>query len=577
MALAIGLDTAVKALRAHQVAVDVASHNIANAQTPGFSRQRVLLRPIGITGADRSSHDSLLGRAGMGVDASDVRRMRDLFLDFQARQTLGAKGQYSAYSAPLSNAEVVFNDPTDDGVGSLLGKFWASWHDVVNDPESSAARITLVHTTSTLTSRLQRAHSDLTLQRADLNQRVSGIADQINSAAEGIAALNFQIKQVELSGDVANDLRDQRDLLLDQLSTLGQVSYTEQQDKTVTVYLGNRELVTTSISRGVAAVTDLANPGMNKLVFSADGSAVDSTTGEIRGILDARDVALPGVIAKLNTLAAGLIGSVNSIHQNGYGLDSSTGNAFFTGTDASNIALNAVIAGNTGKIAAASGPASPGDGSLALAIANLQLAPFMVAGTAAANLAIGESLSAGNVASGITIGSSLQAGQYFLTANGADLDLRLGSALGPVVGTATLADIAPGTGMITFLSGGATVATIQVNNTNAGNYTAAAQQADLLAAGNNTLQVEASTDAFYANMVAVFGADVSRAESLAESSTLLNNHLEGLRQSTSGVNLDEEISNLNAAQHAYQAAARVITSIDEMLETLINRTGMVGR
>jgi len=121
LGLSVGLDTAVKALRAHQLAVDVASHNIANAQTPGFSRQRVLLRPIGLDGSDHFSRDNLRGRAGYGVDAKDVNRIRDTFLDFQARQGMSSRGQYQAFSAPLSNAEVVFNDPSDDGMSSLLG------------------------------------------------------------------------------------------------------------------------------------------------------------------------------------------------------------------------------------------------------------------------------------------------------------------------------------------------------------------------------------------------------------------------------------------------------------------------
>ncbi|MBK7328441.1 MAG: hypothetical protein IPI85_04865 [Dehalococcoidia bacterium] len=135
--MSIGLDTAVKALRAHQLAVDVASHNIANAQTPGFSRQRVLLRPIGIDGSDHFTRDNLLGRAGMGVDAKDVNRIRDTFLDFQARQSISSQGQFASLATPLGNAEVVFNDPSDDGISALLGKFWAAWHDVVNEPESS--------------------------------------------------------------------------------------------------------------------------------------------------------------------------------------------------------------------------------------------------------------------------------------------------------------------------------------------------------------------------------------------------------------------------------------------------------
>lgn len=468
MGLSVGLDTAVKALRAHQLAVDVASHNIANANSPGFSRQRVLLRPLGIDGSDHFTRDSLLGRTGFGVDASDVNRVRDVFMDFQARQALGTKGQYDQYSQTISQAEVVFNDPSDDGLGALLGQFWSSWQDVVTNPESSAARTTLVNAATTLTTRIQRAYTTLQQQRTDLNQQVGGIADRINAAATEIASLNFQIKQVELSGDKANDLRDRRDLLLDQLSGIAQVSYSEQGDHTVTVYLGNHELVTGNTARAVQAVPDAANPGMTALQFALDGAPVTTTTGELRGILDARDTALPGIIGKLNQLASGLIRSVNAVHQTGYGLDNSTGLDFFTGTDASDIAINAALAASPDKIAAAGAASSPGDGSHALLIADLQKANTMAAGT-----------------------------QTF--------------------------------------------------------------------------------DQYYANMVSVLGADVNRAKGMADSGQMLVDHLDNMRQSVQGVNIDEEVTNLNSAQHAYEAAARVITSIDEMLDTLINRTGITGR
>ncbi|HMS59452.1 MAG TPA: flagellar hook-associated protein FlgK [Tepidiformaceae bacterium] len=468
MGLSLGLDTAVKALRAHQLAVDVASHNIANANSPGFSRQRVLLRPMGIDGSDHFTRDALLGRTGFGVDAHDVNRVRDVFLDFQARTAMSSRSQSQSYSTAISQTELVFNDPSDEGLSGLIDAYFAAWHDVVNDPESGPARTTLVNAATTLTTRIQRAHTDLQTQRQDLDRRIAGEADKINAASHELAQLNFQIKQVELSGDSANDLRDRRDLLLDQLSELGPVSYTEQDDHSVTVYLGNHELVTGNIARDVEAIPDVAKPGFTQLVFAMDGEAVQSTTGEIKGLFDARDVAVPGVSAKLDALAAGLITSVNTLHQAGFGLDNSTGLAFFTGTGAANIALNATLAGNPNRIAASSAAGSPGNGANALAIADLQLAQTMAAGTA-------------------TFGE------------------------------------------------------------------------------------------YYGDMVSVLGADASRAQGLAESGTLLVSHLDNLRLSVQGVNIDEEVTNLTSAQHAYQAAARVITAIDQMLETLISNTGVVGR
>jgi flagellar hook-associated protein 1 FlgK len=468
MGLSVGLDTAVKALRAHQLAVDVASHNIANAQSPGFSRQRVLLRPIGLDGSDNFTRDAFLGRAGLGVDASDVNRVRDIFLDYQVRQALSTQGRYQTLSSALGKAELIFNDPTDDGMSGLLANFWNAWHDVVNDPEGSPARTSLIHATTTLTTRIQRANDDLNRQRAELNVQLGAIADEINAGAAEIATLNLQIKQVELNGDMANDLRDRRDLLLDRLSSLGQVSYSEQADTSVLVYLGSHELVVSNEARTIRVEPEPGNPGMNRLAFNIDDTIVTSSTGQLRGVLDARDVDLPALATKLNDFAAGLITAVNAAHQAGFGLDGTTGLDFFTGTNASDIAVNAVLAANPHQIATAAAAGAPGDGSVALAIANLQLANTMAGAT-----------------------------QTF--------------------------------------------------------------------------------DAFYGNIVSVLGADVSRARGLTESGKLLTDHLETLRQSVSGVNIDEEVTNLAASQHAYEAAARVITTIDEMLETLINRTGVVGR
>ncbi len=468
MALSIGLDTAVKALRAHQLAVDIASHNIANAQTPGFSRQRVILRPEGLNASGWSSHDSLIGKAGIGVTAQDVTRVRDVFLDFQARQTISTQAQYDAFSTALGRAELTFNEPSDNGIATLMGQFFNAWQDVVNDPESPAARVALVHATSTLTANLQRASQDLTNLRQDVNQDLISLKDEINSRSAEIANLNQQIVQVEATGDRANDLRDRRDLLLDELSGLGQITYSETDTGAVNVYLGNHELVSNSVSDPVTAVTDSAHPGMEKLIFQGDGADVGSSTGKLKGLYDVRDTAIPGVQTKLDTFAADLIAKVNAIHSAGYGLDGTTGEDFFTGTDAATIDLNPLLASNPEKIAASTLAGTVGNSANALAISDLQ-------------------------------------------------------------------------------------------------HTASA------ALGGTTF------DQYFANIVTVLGADVNRAQGLASSAGLLKDHVEAQRQSISGVNLDEEATNLSASQHAYNAAARVVTTIDDMLDTLINKTGMVGR
>jgi flagellar hook-associated protein 1 FlgK len=465
MGLSVGLDTAAKALRAHQLAVDTAAHNIANANSPGFSRQRVLLRPLGVDGSEYRSRDALLGKAGYGVRASDINRVRDIFLDFQVRQALRQQAQWDAHASAIGKLELAFGEPGDDGLATLLHNFWGAWHDVVNDPESAPARRSLVNQTTTLTTRIQRAYSDIVVQREEIDRNVEAMAGRINAATREIADLNFQIKQVELSGDHANDLRDRRDLLLDELSRIANVSYAEQQDKTVTVYLGTHEMVTTNMYRPVAAVPDPAQPGLTKLIHTLDGEDVVPGGGELQGLLEARDVVIPSLLAKLDQLAGGLITQINAIHTTGFGLDGSTGLNFLTGTGAQDIALNPTLATNPAQIATAAAANLPGDASIALQIADLELATTMAAGT------------------------------------------------------------------LTF-------------------------------------------DQYYADLVGVLGADVNRASGLAESGGMFVDHLEAMRQSVQGVNIDEEVTLLNASQHAYNAAAKVITVIDEMLDTLINRTGV---
>lgn len=572
MALSIGLDTAVKALRAHQLAVDVAAHNIANAQTPGFSRQRVLLRPIGLEGSAWSSRDSLLGRAGFGVDARDVHRIRDAFMDYQARQALSARGQHSAFSTPLRNAEAVFNDPSDDGLSALLARFWAAWHDVANEPESSAARTALVHAAQTFTLRVQAAHAEIDLQRRNLNQQVTALADEINAYAREIAGLNLQIKQVELNGERANDLRDRRDLLLDKLSEVASIQYSESQTGEVSVYLGSHELVFGTTARTIVAGPDPADTTMTKLTWQVDGFDVVANGGKLKGVLDARDQALPDLMRKLDAFAMGIINGVNTIHRQGYGLDNTTGLDFLQGTGAGDIQLNPVLAANPHQIATAANPNAPGDASIALRIAGLELQPNMAAGIPAANLVTGETLSAGVTLTGLAVAGSLQPGNYTIIENppaSGTLELQYN---GNPIGTYTAAAISSPGGTITFMNGSNVVATLHVAVT--GSYSAAQQVADLTAPGNDTIRVDVAPGSFYANLVAVLGADVNRALGMEQSAGLLVDHLDTMRQATHGVNIDEEVTNLQAAQHAYNAAARVITVIDDMLDTLINRTGV---
>ena len=566
MSLSIGLDTATKALRAQQLVVDVASHNIANAQTPGFSRQRAELTADGFP-AGGMMHNSLLGQVGTGVDASQVRRVRDLFLDFQARTASGNQAQYDAYTANLSQAQLTFNDPSASGFSAIMSTFFNAWQDVVNDPQSSTARVALVNATTTLTSNLNRSATDLANLRQNVNSQVVGLQDQINSSAQQIASLNQQITMIEASGNKANDLRDQRDLLLDQLSKIGQVSSSEQASGSIDVYFGNHSLVSGTTANSVQVVNDPVHAGMQKLQFTADGQDLTTANGSLRGLMDVRDLAIPQVQKELDSLASGLINGVNALHVQGKDQHGNAGLPFFTGATAIDIGVNAAIASDPSLIAASQTGAA-GDGANALAIAKLEGTGAI--DTSQPGIAAGQPLTGAQIA-GVVQAGALAAGTYHMVANGSNLDLQ--DASGAVVGTATLAAIAPNSaGAITFTSGGTPVVAIAVSAGSSG-YTAASQLADFTAAAPaNTIVIGTNPNDRYNNMVSTLGAQVAQAQGFQSANQLLSQNIQAQRQSVSGVNIDEEVTNMTSAQHAYQAAAKVISTIDGMLDTLINKT-----
>ena len=178
--------------------------------------------------------------------------------------------------------------------------------------------------------------------------------DQVNTFAQQIASINQQIGHVEFDGTHANDLRDQRDLLLDQLSQFAKISYVESPGGMVSVYLGGRQLV----DRDVANALTTAVPGgqtWTQIQWKSDGQAASITDGTIKGMLDSRDTILQGRMNDLDVLATRVVNSVNSVHSSGVGLDGVGGRNFFVGTGAGDMAVDSALTGPGGaeKVAAA--------------------------------------------------------------------------------------------------------------------------------------------------------------------------------------------------------------------------------
>ncbi len=342
----LGIQTALRGLQAQQRSLDVTSHNIANAQTVGYSRQEASLtafRSLELeAGAVATGGGAFLGQ---GVEVEAYRRMRDGFIDLQFRAQRMAASEREARAAGLAGVEETINEPGEAGLNALLQRHWDAWQDVANQPSDVAARQALVSHAQGLAAGLHDLDGRLArlgAYAADQEAVLAGAQGPIGPMAKELAELGGAIRREEAAGRQPNELLDRRDLLLDRLSELGRVS------------------VADANGDGVADV--LFGGAASPLVDGASGTvtwpqALPAPGGRIGGLRTLQaDIA--GYRADLDALTGQLVNGVNAIH---------SPPAFFTGTTAASIAVN-VTAGTVRP--GASG--APGDNDIARAVGNLR-------------------------------------------------------------------------------------------------------------------------------------------------------------------------------------------------------------
>lgn len=371
MSLFQGLEIGKKALMSHQASMNTASHNVANVNTPGFTRQRVNLtnaEPVRFT----------YGIMGMGVDIASVERMRDKFISNRWREENQGLGHWSSRSSNLEQVESFFNEPQDTSLGAVINDFWASWQELAKQPEKPENRNMLVQQTNLLTNAFHQLHRQLFEQRKSVNEDIEIKVAEINNLGSEIASINSRINQLELAGESANDLRDQRDLLIDQLSSYVDVTVRENERGNITVYMGSMGFVDSGSfwELDVEKVSD-DNIAAANVKWKNTELDLEFFNGEMKSLFDMRDEVLPSYLDKVNNLARTIVQRVNEAHLAGYGMPDSLGNPqsgynFFDplGVTADTISLNIEI-DNDHSLIAASTSGEVGDGSNALAIADL--------------------------------------------------------------------------------------------------------------------------------------------------------------------------------------------------------------
>lgn len=330
----MGLDSLMSigktALFTAQQALTVTGHNISNVNTPGYSRQQIML-------TEQRPADGSPGQVGTGVKIAEIRRAVDSFLNREFTVSQQDLGQFTVAQEELSKLESLLGDTNGKGLAGQLNEFFKALQDASTSPSQVTPRSVLLGKAATLSVSFHQLSADLTNTRQAIDVQVGVTINEINSLTKKVAELNTQIKSAEVSGQNANDLRDQRDLAINDLATRVEVSTLERPDGTVSVFTARGLiLVDQETTRNLVGVESSDNQGLLDVGYDIGGNrpAIIGgliSSGKLRGLLDVRDQTIPSVLQGVDALAGSLLTEVNQVHRLGYGLDGSTGQDFFAG------------------------------------------------------------------------------------------------------------------------------------------------------------------------------------------------------------------------------------------------------
>jgi flagellar hook-associated protein 1 FlgK len=349
-----GIQTSLRGLLAQQQAIDTTTHNITNANTEGFSRQEAVLGatdPLELIDGQLASGGGQ-AQIGTGVTVDLFRRIRDQFLDLQYRAQNMQVGDQETRSAQLDQVQLALAEPSDNGISAQLQKFWNAWSDVANAPDDVAARQALINQGNNLAAAFATVNTQLATvksQAASEYASITGTGGDVPNIANQIAQLNQSIKSLVANGDSPNDLMDRRDLLLDKLSKLGQVSVTDLGNGSISVQLG-----------------DAANPLVSDTTVNWP-QALSAPGGKLGALLAISKTGglIDSYVTDLNKVVKTIADAVNTLHNPG-----GTGSNFFSYTAGSEAATLAVAVTTAGVRTSAT--AAPGANDIALQIAGLR-------------------------------------------------------------------------------------------------------------------------------------------------------------------------------------------------------------
>ncbi|MGJ7921968.1 flagellar hook-associated protein FlgK [Neobacillus sp. LXY-4] len=377
-----GIEIGKRAIFNQQTALSVTGHNIANANTVGYTRQNAVseaTNPLSYPGLNVGKSPMQIGT---GVETKEIIRMRDSFLDGQFRSQNQQLGYWNIKHDTLSKIEQTLNEPSDSGLQTSFDQFWQSWEDLSKEPDSIAARAAVLSKGIALADKFNQISNSIENISEDLKNNISTRVAELNNTTKQISELNLQIARIVATGNQPNDLMDKRDVLIDQISKLADIQVQPAENGMVNILIGKETLVQGNQTFPVSY--DQAN---NTVLLA--GNNISLTSGEIAGMQEALNEDIPAFMSKIDQLVEVFSREVNQIHETALNLDdiqnrkadpnaTIDGFSFFvikgeTGypTKASEITVNPTIMASLNKIAAAK-EANAGDAQNANLINNLK-------------------------------------------------------------------------------------------------------------------------------------------------------------------------------------------------------------
>ena len=617
-----GIEIGKRSLDAHNQSITTAGHNITNAGTEGYSRQRVTIKSFEPIYRPDLSRAGVPGQIGQGAVAESVSRVRDEMLDQRITAQANQESYWSTREKYTQMLEQIYNEPADVSIRSNMDKFWEGWQELSMHPESQAARQAVVTRGETLTESIQQRFEALAGVGNLLNGDIEATVKQVNSLANQIANLNNEIVRSRAMGDNPNDLLDRRDLLVDKLSALANITTDQRDSDEFMVHLDGHILVQGNIARNLDTESPGDNNGYSKLVWADTRNNAVVTGGSLGALVELRDVDIRDEIQSLNTMTLNFADLVNDVHRNGIGANGVTGEDFFvqqpfvtnvngnydsdgdgtfdrsyifrfTGNNSLNaqdqIGLEGVmtLSAQTGNVSIAYHATDTVEDVInrindstsevkayldknhnlvlkATAAQNMEQPDFVIRHVEDSGFFL-------SGYAGILSGSGEENAYDFNTVDAVNVLATQQTSVSPVINPA--AYISVNKVLKNDVMGVAAAYPTVAGMVNLGDGKAAV---DIAAIRNTPMMIgrERTLDDYFADSVTNIGLKGEQALTNLESQNALMADLRNLRDSISGVNIDEELADIMKFQHGYNAAAKYVTVVDEMLDTIINRLGV---